>query len=319
MATWGTDPGHHPAGPFVALIEDQRRHMYSPIERSAVAPVPSESAQSAVSWAAIIAGAAVAASASLILVAIGAGFDLLSVSPWGGHGVSAATFTAMTAVWFVVIQWVASAVGGYVTGRLRTKWVALHTHEVFFRDTAHGFATWGVATLLTAFVFASSAASLVSGGTHVAAAPMQGSTASGPGPLAASYDLDVLFRGASFNTAGSGTPDPRPEVMRLVANGLANGEVPSADHSYLAALVAARTGISQAEANQRVDAFITHSKAAADKARKASAAFAILTGISLLIGAFIACVAAALGGRERDAVLVVDTPAGPPKHAAPRP
>ena len=312
MAARRADSDHHPIGSFLALMMDWKSHMNSPGERSAVAPVSSVLAGSSVSWAAIIAGSAVAAAASLILVAIGAGFDLLSVSPWAGHGVSVSTFTAVTAIWFIVIQWVASAVGGYVTGRLRTKWAALHTHEVFFRDTAHGLVTWSIATLLVAFVLTSSAGSLISGGTRAAAAPPQGSTASvsGPGTLAASYDLDVLFRGASFNAAGSASADPRPEVMRLLTHGLANGEVSPADRAYLAALVAARTDISQAQANQRVDTFIGQSKEAADKTRKAGAAFAIYTAISLLIGAFIACVAAALGGRERDSMMLVDTPHG---------
>ena len=282
--------------------------MNASAERMAVAPVSAESSRSSVSWAAIIAGSAVAAAASLILVAIGGGFDLLSVSPWAGHGASVTTFTAVTAIWFIVIQWGASAVGGYVTGRLRTRWVTLHTHEVFFRDTAHGLVTWAIATLLVAFVLTSGAGSLISGGTHAATAAAQGSTASAPGAFPGSYDLDALFRGASLNAAASTTADPRPEVMRLLANGLANGEIPPADRSYLAALVAARTGISQAQANQRVETFITRSKEAADKARKAGAAFAIFTAISLLVGAFIACVAAALGGRERDSMPVVDTP-----------
>jgi hypothetical protein len=309
LATRRTDSDHHSTGSFVALMEDEESHMNASAERSAVAPVPTASPLSSVSWAAIIAGATVAASASLILVATGAGFDLLSVSAWGEHGVSVTTFTAVTAIWFIVIQWVASAVGGYITGRLRTRWAAVHTHEVFFRDTAHGLVTWAIGTLLVAFVLASSAGSLVSGGMQ-ATAPTQHNAVSDsrPEPLAGSYDLDVLFRGANLNAAGSTTADPRPEVMRLLTNGLAKGEIPPADRSYLVALVAARTGISQAQASQRVDTFITQSKKTADKARKAGAAFAIFTAISLLIGAFIASVAAALGGRERDSVLVVDTP-----------
>src|SRR4051794_8094272 len=129
-----------------------------------------ESNRSAVSWAAIICGAVVASAISLALIALGAGLNLASISPWQGEGVSATTFSVMTAVWFVVIQWLSSAVGGYLTGRLRTKWVGVHTHEVFFRDTAHGFATWALASLLAAGVLSSSVASLLAGGGKVAAA-----------------------------------------------------------------------------------------------------------------------------------------------------
>src|SRR5262245_60628885 len=111
-----------------------------------------EAFSSAVSWPAILAGAFVAASVSLILIALGSGLGLASVSPWRGEGASATTFTVITAIWLIVIQWVASGLGGYVTGRLRTKWVRTHTHEVFFRDTAHGFVTWALSTVIGAFV-----------------------------------------------------------------------------------------------------------------------------------------------------------------------
>lgn len=278
-------------------------------ERNVLAP-PAEATQSSVSWAAILAGATVAASASLILIAVGSGFDLLSISPWAGRGVGTATFTTMTAIWFIVIQWVASAVGGYITGRLRTKWVATHTHEVFFRDTAHGLVTWSLATLLTGVLFASAAASVISGGARAAADVAPGLARSGvAAPTPGSYDLDLLFRnGDSEGSKSTSGLDPRPQVARILANGLASGEVPASDRTYLTTLVASSTGISLAEATQRVDTFIGASKAAADKARKAAAAIAIFTAISMLIGAFIACVAAALGGQQRDAVLLVDTP-----------
>src|ERR1700731_4157175 len=111
---------------------------------------PHESAVSAVSWPAIVAGAFVAAASSLVLAALGSGFGLASVSPWPNSGVSATTFTVMTAIWLVVVQWLASGLGGYVAGRLRTKWANTHTHEVFFRDTAHGFITRAVATIMVA-------------------------------------------------------------------------------------------------------------------------------------------------------------------------
>jgi hypothetical protein len=268
----------------------------------------SESSQSAVSWAAIIGGAVVAAAISLLLVALGAGLDLASISPWSGSGATATTFTVMTAIWFIVIQWVASGFGGYLTGRLRTKWVNIHTHEVFFRDTAHGFVTWALATVLTAAVLTSTAASLVAGGVHTATA-MASSAAAGNGPggaAAGGYELDVLLRGgaAEANPSAPSASDPRAEAMRILANGLASHGVPAADRTYLAGLVAARTGISQADAEQRVDTFITRSKEAADSARKTASAIAVFTAISMLIGAFIACVAAAVGGRVRDGEVV---------------
>jgi hypothetical protein len=285
-------------------------------ERGALAPgaygTSPESTQSAVSWAAIISGAVVAVAVSLILVLLGSAFGLSSVSPWSG-GITATTFTVMTAVWLIVTQWVAAGFGGYVTGRLRTKWVATHTHEVFFRDTAHGFVTWALATVLTVGLVLSAAASLAAGGARLAGAA--GASAAmagphGPGP-AGSYDLDVLFRGAAAEGAGPAGPDPRGEALRILGNDLGpNSDVTADDRAYLATLVSARTGVSPAEAQSRVDTFIAHTKAAMDKARKASAAAALFTALSMLVGGFIACVAAALGGGRRDlnGALVANAP-----------
>src|SRR5580698_4091173 len=111
---------------------------------------------STVSWGAIIAGAVVAAAASVLLVALGSGFGLATLSPWPG-GPSPVTFTVMTAIWLIIVQWIASGVGGYLTGRLRTRWIGTHTHEVFFRDTAHGFLSWALATVITVALFSSAA------------------------------------------------------------------------------------------------------------------------------------------------------------------
>ena len=284
-----------------------------------------ESSVSAVSWPAIFAGAFVAAASSVVLVALGSGFGLATVSPWRDSGASATTFTVMTAIWLIVVQWVASGMGGYLSGRLRTKWANTHTHEVFFRDTAHGFITWAVGTILVAGFLASAVGSALSGGVH-AAATIGAGAAAGAGAGAAgaaaggstqgagtsmgsapgTYDMDLLFR-SSQTTSGAPTTDGRAEAARILANGVATGDVPTTDRAYLAELVAARTGISTEDAQKRVDVAIAQAKAAdikarqaADTARKAAAETSIFTALSMLVGAFIACVAAALGGQRRD-------------------
>ena len=106
------------------------------------------STQSGVSWSAVFAGGVTAAAISIILVLFGTGLGLASVSPWAGAGVSATTFTVLAAIWLIIVQWVSAMFGGYMAGRLRTKWVAVHTDEVFFRDTAHGFLAWALGTLI---------------------------------------------------------------------------------------------------------------------------------------------------------------------------
>jgi len=120
-----------------------------------------ESAVSGVSWAAVAGGAFVAAAMSLILLALGAGLGLTSVSPWANTGATAATVGIATVIWLVVMQLVSSAMGGYVAGRLRTKWVDIHSDEVYFRDTAHGFLVWAVGLVIAAAFLGSAASSLV--------------------------------------------------------------------------------------------------------------------------------------------------------------
>jgi hypothetical protein len=269
-----------------------------------------ESSTSAISWPAILGGALAAAAFSLMLLALGSGFGLASVSPWANTGASAATFTVMTAIWLIVVQWVSSGLGGYLTGRLRTKWVGVHTHEVFFRDTANGFLAWASAAVIGAAVLASAASSLLGGGMHVAATIASGAAAgTSQGAVQANpsaYLVDSLFRSDHPN-ANTGDQEVRAETGRIIATGIKNGDMPASDRTYLAQIVAARTGLSQADAEKRVDEVIAKAKAAenkarqvADEARKAGTYLSIFTAVSMLIGAFIAAAAAALGGRHRD-------------------
>jgi hypothetical protein len=269
-----------------------------------------EASVSAISWAAIVGGAIAAAAASLLLLALGSGFGLASVSPWANSGASATTFTIMTGIWLIVVQWVSSGLGGYLTGRLRTKWVGVHTHEVFFRDTAHGFLAWALAAVIGAAILASAASSLLSAGARVAGTIASGATqGASQGVLQANpsaYYVDSLFR--SDHPSGSGNDqDVRAETARILATGIKNGDVPTADKTYLAQLVTARTGLSQADAERRVDDVIAREKSAelearqvANAARKAGAYVSIFVGLSMVIGAFIAAAAAGLGGRHRD-------------------
>ena len=179
---------------------------------------PHESAVSAVSWSAVLAGAVVAMAVSLIFVALGAGFGVGAASPWPNMGAGLKTFSVMAGVWLIVTQWAAAAMGGYVTGRMRTRWHGVHTHEVFFRDTANGLLSWAVATIAVAALAAALAATQATGEAAQAAVSVAGA--------------------------------PSDEAI--------------------------------------------------DAARKAAAAFAVFTALSMLVGAFIACVGAALGGQQRD-------------------
>lgn len=257
-----------------------------------------EANNSAVSWAAIIAGTVVAAATSLIILAVGSGLGLASVSPWSGSGVSATTFTVMTAIWLIVVQWLASGLGGYLTGRLRSKWVRTHTHEVFFRDTAHGLIMWALASVLGVVLLGSAVASALGAGTRAAGSASSGAV-NATASVANPYDIDTLFRSShpDANDSGSNTS---LEATRILGHALTAGQMPAADRTYLAQLVAARSGLSQEQAQQRVDTVMTQAREAADAARRAAAMASIYIALSMLIGAFIAGIAAAMGGRVRD-------------------
>jgi hypothetical protein len=275
--------------------------------------VRNEAYASGVSWAAVIAGAFVAAALSLILLALGTGLGLSSISPWSGVGASASTIRRAAIVWLIIIQIIASAMGGYLAGRLRTKWATIHTDEVYFRDTAHGFLVWAVGLVITASLLASAATSIVGGGGQGRAtsfwtgggAEMATDFPAGGQNLGPNeYLIDILFR--------SGHPSPdrndapaRAEATRIFAHAVRQGNLPAADETYLAQLVAAKTGLSQTDAEARVSEDFAQIQRTAEAARKAAAHVSLWIFIALLIGAFCASYAATIGGRQRDHVELV--------------
>jgi hypothetical protein len=271
-------------------------------------------AQSAVSWGAIAAGAVGAAALALLLIAFGAGLGLSTVSPWSDSGVSASTFKTGTGIYLVCVAVMSSAVGGYLAARLRTKWIGVHTHEVFFRDTAHGFIAWAFATLLSASALSSVTGYLANG--TVAGVAAQATRSVNP----ADIYVDKLFRpdaaaqpaAAPASSPAAGSPIPaapsgassnqsRAEVSRLWATSFqGNQDLSAADKAYVAQVVAARTGMSQADAEKRVNDVIVEAKTAADAARKGAAKLSFWLTAAMLFGAFAASLAAVEGGSLRD-------------------
>jgi hypothetical protein len=248
---------------------------------------------------------------------------------------SGTTASVSTIIWITVVQLLAAALGGYLAGRLRTRWVSVHTDEVFFRDTAHGFLAWAVATLLMATLLSSAIGTAISAGLKAggAVATMDGEGAEqGADPLG--YFVDSLFRDALDRAApaSSSPPSPAatqppspapsrdrtPEVTRIFAKAVESGDLAEPDRQYLGRLVAANTGLPLAEAEQRVtDTFAglkqnleqasAKAKQVADDARKASAALALWLVMSLFVGAFVASFAATFGGRLRDSSVLANT------------
>ncbi|MFL4619549.1 hypothetical protein ACJ6WH_12935 [Stenotrophomonas maltophilia] len=203
MSTRFDPPERGPLGPDVATV--------------VTAPIVTPPSESAVSWGAIFAGATAAAALSLILLILGVGLGLSSVSPWSFEGVSKETFGWSSIIWLTFTALAASGLGGYLAGRLRTKWTQIHGDETYFRDTAHGFVSWAVATLLTAGLLTSAIGGVLGAGAKVAgaaagaAASTAGVAAAGAGSTAAAapegdlnYWVDSLFR----STTSAGPTDP---------------------------------------------------------------------------------------------------------------
>ena len=81
--------------------------------------VGNEALASGVSWPAVAGGAFVTAALSIILLALGAGLGLSSVSPWSNVGASASAISTAAIVWLIFMQIASGAMGGYLAGRLR--------------------------------------------------------------------------------------------------------------------------------------------------------------------------------------------------------
>jgi hypothetical protein len=273
--------------------------------RSFVAEVPSknESYSSGVSWAAVIGGAFVSASLALILLSLGTGLGLPSVSPWSNAGASATTIGKAAIGWLILTQILASAMGGYLAGRLRTKWTDVHTDEVYFRDTAHGFLVWAVGLVITASLLATTAASLAgdtaqrgSNGTTLASADAGALNAN-------AYFVDALLR--SSNTAQEQSDVlVHGEVGRIFTRALASGSFPATDKTYLVQMVSAKSGLSPADAEKRVSDVFEQAQQSAGHIRKALGHLSLWLFVALLSGAFCASYAGTIGGRRRDHVRV---------------
>jgi hypothetical protein len=300
--------------------------MITPSYETAVTEPDSDSG---VSWSAVLAGAAAAAALSLILLLLGFGLGFSAISPWANEGVSAKGLGISSIVWLAITQLLAAGLGGYIAGRLRVKWASVHTDEVYFRDTAHGFLAWAIATLVTATLLVGTVSGIVgtglqagasvAAGAATAASQASASQADGAGD-AEGYFIDTLFRDSRPVPV---TDDAaHPVVARIFAKSLANdGQLSKPDRDYLAQVVSQRTDLTFEQAQARVDQVYAdaHKAAqeakvaaqqAADAARKAAAHAALWMFVALLIGAFVGSFSATLGGRQRDAVVYLSTETG---------
>jgi len=270
-------------------------------------PLGGEANSSGVSWSAVIAGGFVTAALSLILLALGSGLGLSSVSLWSGVGASSSTVGKASIAWLILMQIMSASMGGYLAGRLRTKWASIHTDEVYFRDTAHGFLAWCVALVVTAAFLASAATSMIgsSASSMVGEATSANSNVENGESAANAYFVDTLFRANGVKSEGETTSSARNEAAIILTTALAQGDLSSADKGYLDQIVGEKTGLSPNEADRRVSEVYANAKQAGEAARKAIAHTLLWAFLALLIGAFCASFSATIGGKQRDHVVVI--------------
>ncbi len=235
----------------------------------------------------------------LILLALGAGLGLSAVSPWSNMGASASTVGMVAVIWLILIEIVSSALGGYLTGRLRTKWALIHTDEVFFRDTANGLLAWAVALVITVTFLASAGAAMV-GSMEQAGSAADRSTTTAVATSPQAYFVDTMFR--SDHPTPTGNDALEAEAGRIFTSALSHKQMPPADQAYLAQLISAKTGIPITDADKRVSDALTGARQAEETARSATARFLLWSFLALLMGAFSASYFATIGGKLRDHV-----------------
>jgi hypothetical protein len=267
-----------------------------------------------IEWGAVIAGAVTAAALSFVFLSFGTAIGLTTVSPWPNSGVSAKTAASLAVFWTLAQQIGAFMIGGYIAGRMRTRWAEANPDETEFRDGLHGALVWAVGIVIGAMLLFVAAGAVARTGAQALASA---STAATSNADTIAYYADAMMRPAARPATGQGaqgaaTParveplsqETRAEIGRIVARSVAAGSLSDSDRSYLASLVAQRTGAAQADAerqvNQSINDAIRTTREAADKTRQAAILGGLVTAISLLVSLAAAWWAAQKGGNHRD-------------------
>jgi hypothetical protein len=287
------------------------------------APVASRTAPvvekaSFVEWPAVLAGAVLAAALSFVFLTFGAAIGLSATSPWPGSGLSAKVIASIAVFWILAQQIGSFLIGGYVAGRIRTRWLE-PGHEAEFRDGLHGCLVWAIGILIGALLLFATAGAAARTGVEVAGRaaasvaattdtmdgvidtmlrPMATAQAPAAAPPAAGAPQQAPRPRAA--TAPAGGDDVRAEMSRVLASSVASGGLSAENRAYLAQLVAQRSGISQQDAERRVDSAVNAAREAADKARKAAVLTGFVTAAGLILSLGAAWWAAIKGGQHRD-------------------
>jgi hypothetical protein len=243
-------------------------------------------------WGPILAGAIVAAALSFVLLSFGSAIGLSVASPSSSWRDTSSALALLGGLWLLLTSLASFGLGGYLAGRIRASWSTAVGHEVEFRDGIHGLLVWAAAIVIGAFMAIAA--------TRAAAprADLTSPTAATAEPLLA-LELDRLFR-SDRKPVDPGDPEIRAQAARIITSGLGHSGMTPEDRTYLVRLVETRTGLSQADAENRVTQAMSQARDAVARARSGAVILAFMIGASLLLGAAVAWLAAAFGGRHRD-------------------
>ena len=259
---------------------------------AAAGPVPTPGGPlSYIHWGPALAGAAVAAAISFVLMSFASAVGLMLASPSPTWRDTSVGLAILSGVWIIVVAIGSFALGGYLAGRVRSSWAATDD-EVEFRDGAHGLLVWALGVLLGAALLWASATAL----TAVNAASSAPRESAGASTFLA-YELDRLFR--SERRPEPISADVRGEAARILAKGLGR-DLPAEDRGHLSRVIAAATGLQPADADRRVAQALTEARASASQARRSAVILGFSTAAALAAAAAAAWVAAGIGGRHRD-------------------
>jgi hypothetical protein len=286
-------------------------------------PTPSAAVVSFVEWSAVLAGAALAVALSFVLLTFGAAIGLSATSPWPGSGLSVKLIASLAIFWAMIQQIGAFMAGGYIAGRMRSRWGEVNADEIEFRDGLHGGLVWAIGVIVGAALFFSTAGAVAKAGAQLAGQTAVAAGASSSDPMGAVIDTMMRPTVTAQATAPASTPpsgapaatppaaprtaaaanreDSRTEIARMLTTAAASSTPMTAqDRAYLAQMVAQRAGLSQQEAERRVDQAITSAKESADKARRGAVLTGFVTAASLIVSFGAAWWAALKGGQHRD-------------------
>ncbi len=265
-------------------------------EEASTAPDP---APPYVQWSPIVAGAFVAAAVSFVLISFGSGIGFAVASPSSTWRDTSATLAVAGGLWLLLTSLASFGLGGYLAGRLRDSWSDPTPDVVEFRDGVHGLLVWGLAILIGAFLALSAAR------TVAPRAELTAPTSATAESLLA-FELDQLFRSDRAPADPRQDQELRAQAARIITSGLGHAGMAQDDRAYLIQLVQARTGLSQPDAQRRVDQVIGKAKNAIARARHGAVILAFMIACSLMLGIAAAWLAAASGGRHRDGAVAHD-------------